>query len=375
MLYLGGADANKADVAVPDLTYAPSKALTQKRCCGVIQGVREDGAINCPQLQAAFGCDVCVAPQQIAGFDEGEEVSFAVTLNEKSEPQAMDLQSLTISRKATLIPRPRVEGHRVVPQEARNTPFKPLPSLPLQGLPPDALQGLPPDAATIAAISAAAIASAPKTAAGLFQRQTLNSSHPTSKASIRVDSMDLWGGEEFRSKGFGFMFCKELNDAFDTDAFFAWRNVWTFHWDRGDGFICCEQLRTLGYEGDAFRHHSEINESTTWPGQVVAFTALNDGKLLARDLRYRQPASSTLASGATNPRSDGQWGPGIVLGTGHSDRRVFRLQRVMATSDGLQPNSDGLQPLRALASNLRAMASNLIAMASNLRAMASIFSI
>jgi hypothetical protein len=42
--------------AVPDLTYAPSKAETEKRCTGVLQSVRAEGMsfILCPQLQAAF---------------------------------------------------------------------------------------------------------------------------------------------------------------------------------------------------------------------------------------------------------------------------------------------------------------------------------
>ena len=135
-------------------------------------------------------------------------------------------------------------------------------------------------------------------------------------------------------KGFGFIFCKELFDAFNVDVYVhgdscaefgtgaevkfeaymyngkvqgrnledatgkvqapapAPRNeigtfvgeVKVFHWDRGYGFIGCDALRAKGYNCDPFVHHTQIKDF--WPGQLVAFKAYeNAGKLLARDLK------------------------------------------------------------------------------------------
>lgn len=82
--------------AIPDLTFAPTKALTDKgaRCTGTIQSVNSElghGLIDCPQLNSVFGCDVVVFPQQVGSFKEGQLVNFAVTLNDESKPQAFDL--------------------------------------------------------------------------------------------------------------------------------------------------------------------------------------------------------------------------------------------------------------------------------------------
>jgi len=82
--------------AIPDLTFAPTKSLTDKgaRCSGTIKSVTSElghGLIDCPQLNSVFGCDVVVFPQQVGSFREGQSVNFAVTLNDDSKPQAFDL--------------------------------------------------------------------------------------------------------------------------------------------------------------------------------------------------------------------------------------------------------------------------------------------
>mmetsp|Transcript_20404 Transcript_20404/g.55630 ORF Transcript_20404/g.55630 Transcript_20404/m.55630 type:complete len:166 (-) Transcript_20404:105-602(-) len=81
-------------IAVPDLTYAPSKALTERRCIGVIKKINAQlgyGFIACPELSAVFGCDVFLHKKQIGSCVEGQRVSFAVTLNKENKPQAFDL--------------------------------------------------------------------------------------------------------------------------------------------------------------------------------------------------------------------------------------------------------------------------------------------
>eukprot|EP00439_Symbiodinium_sp_Y106_P044728 s741_g5.t1 len=70
------------NVCVPDLTFAPSKALTEKRCIGTVAKLNPAmgvGFINCPELSAVFGCDVTVKALQLGGFVEGQEVNFATT--------------------------------------------------------------------------------------------------------------------------------------------------------------------------------------------------------------------------------------------------------------------------------------------------------
>ncbi|CAE8586252.1 unnamed protein product, partial [Polarella glacialis] len=48
-------------LAIPDLTYAPSKALEERRCTGHIKKTSMGmgmGSIDCPELSSVFGCDV-----------------------------------------------------------------------------------------------------------------------------------------------------------------------------------------------------------------------------------------------------------------------------------------------------------------------------
>ena len=364
--------------AVPDLTYAPSKAVTEKRCTGVLQSVRAEGMsfILCPQLQAAFGCDVCVAPAQVAGFVQGEQVSFAVTVNEKSEPQAIDLQSLSSkdagnpARKRNKVPpASTVSNKRLfsmstglpVATEQLERPPDLMSKLPSQSMP---LQSLPAKGvAAIAAISAAA-ANNPKAAVHqAFPKQAMTgvtrvmqsdgwqvAKSETDPAEVREILGEYYGVirnfDPF--KGFGFIFCKELYDAFNVDVYVhgdscaefgtgaevkfeaymyngkvQGRNledatgkvqasapappneigtfvgeVKVFHWDRGYGFIGCDALRAKGYNCDPFVHHTEIKDF--WPGQLVAFKAYeNAGKLLARDLKERGRKSTKIITHST----------------------------------------------------------------------------
>lgn len=365
--------------AVPDLTYAPSKAVTEKRCTGVLQSVRAEGMsfILCPQLQAAFGCDVCVAPAQVAGFVQGEQVSFAVTVNEKSEPQAIDLQSLSSKDAGN----PARKRNKVTPASttvSNKRPFSMATGLPVATeqleRPPDLMSKLPSQSmslqslpakgvAAIAAISAAA-ANNPKAAVHqAFPKQAMTgvtrvmqsdgwqvAKSETDPAEVREILGEYYGVirnfDPF--KGFGFIFCKELYDAFNVDVYVhgdscaefgtgaevkfeaymyngkvQGRNledatgkvqepapappneigtfvgeVKVFHWDRGYGFIGCDALRAKGYNCDPFVHHTEIKDF--WPGQLVAFKAYeNAGKLLARDLKERGRKSTKIITHST----------------------------------------------------------------------------
>lgn len=82
--------------AVPDLTYAPSRSLAERRSKGVIKSfdhIRGCGFIACPELKAVFGHDVYVHAKQAGKMCQpGTEVSFAVLLNKENKPQAFDVQ-------------------------------------------------------------------------------------------------------------------------------------------------------------------------------------------------------------------------------------------------------------------------------------------
>eukprot|EP00927_Polykrikos_kofoidii_P078988 TRINITY_DN75791_c0_g1_i1.p1 TRINITY_DN75791_c0_g1~~TRINITY_DN75791_c0_g1_i1.p1 ORF type:complete len:504 (+),score=95.53 TRINITY_DN75791_c0_g1_i1:56-1513(+) len=84
----------------PDLTYAPARALTERRSTGVVKMVSRDGNygfISCPELQVVFGCDVFVSHKQLNWFAKGQTVSFAVLLNREQKPQAFDLAEASTS--------------------------------------------------------------------------------------------------------------------------------------------------------------------------------------------------------------------------------------------------------------------------------------
>lgn len=82
--------------AVPDLTYLPSKAVSQRRAVGFIRTYSQEagfGLISCPELFTVFGADVYLHRNQAGSMPlpPGTQVSFAVFLNKDNQPQAFDL--------------------------------------------------------------------------------------------------------------------------------------------------------------------------------------------------------------------------------------------------------------------------------------------
>ena len=65
--------------ACPALTYAPSRAMTERRCRGVLKHLDQGqkvGLIASVEIEATFGVDVLVSLDQLKGFQLGDEVSF-----------------------------------------------------------------------------------------------------------------------------------------------------------------------------------------------------------------------------------------------------------------------------------------------------------
>ena len=77
--------------ACPDLTFAPVKALSERRNRGTIKSFDPQsgiGSIDCAELKGIFGVDVKLHGDQLGLFKPGIEVTFSVTLTSENKPQA-----------------------------------------------------------------------------------------------------------------------------------------------------------------------------------------------------------------------------------------------------------------------------------------------
>lgn len=88
--------------AVPDLTYPPSRALSENRQNGHVKSFNESGGfgfIACPELFSVFGGDVFFHRSQLGNFGVNDPVNFAVTLSKDGKPQAYDIQNANAKGK------------------------------------------------------------------------------------------------------------------------------------------------------------------------------------------------------------------------------------------------------------------------------------
>jgi len=84
-----------ADWIIPDRAYANVRLLQDNRLNGTIKSFNDKngyGFVECPDVTAAFGCDVFVhAKQMLPNLEKGTEVSFAILVNKDRKPQAFDM--------------------------------------------------------------------------------------------------------------------------------------------------------------------------------------------------------------------------------------------------------------------------------------------
>eukprot|EP00931_Biecheleriopsis_adriatica_P026109 TRINITY_DN1590_c0_g2_i2.p1 TRINITY_DN1590_c0_g2~~TRINITY_DN1590_c0_g2_i2.p1 ORF type:complete len:442 (+),score=104.25 TRINITY_DN1590_c0_g2_i2:175-1326(+) len=350
-------------MAVPELTYAPSKAITERRCTGTVS---PSGGIACDDLSSVFGCEVLVDSSQLGGLMPGTEVTFAVTLTEDNRPQAWDL-----------LPTNPMMASRMVGMGCTGCMMTQMNPMMGGGKGPAELAAMAPVGGAIE--DPALVQSMVATMKGALKGGGGSDHMPSvSKGgTIRMPGAPMTGegkgtgkdapnqevlGEFYGIiksynpvKGFGFIACDALKEAYNGDVYLHNRYVGdykvgqevkfqaflhngrlqgrhledatglvqpqsgimpgvgqdedqelgmfvgkivNYDHDKGFGFIKCESLGMQGYQRDAFFDQREKGDFDR--GDQVAFMAyLRKGKLAAREL---QPASAVLGfdAGATN---------------------------------------------------------------------------
>merc|ERR1719253_939419 len=87
-----GAGLGGAGMGMPGMSMGPGAATG--RFQGVIKSFNVQkgfGFIDCPEAHQIYGRDVFLHKAQIASFQIGSQVSFAVEINKSNMPQARDL--------------------------------------------------------------------------------------------------------------------------------------------------------------------------------------------------------------------------------------------------------------------------------------------
>jgi len=246
--------------AVPDLTYTPVKALSERRSNGLIKSYNHEkgfGFIACQELSDVFGNDVFLHHGQLSCFDVGAEVSFAVALNKDNKPQGYDLRPAGGGKGG---------GKAFSPQAAPSFPSgKGAPSKGHfekgfekgysskgggfeKGYSAPAPQWSPADAGK---------------GKGKDFGKGKDKGFEQSFSSSAGQKRKLEGGDDFKVDK-----DKELG------SFSGF--IKSFNSNKGYGFINCEDLQAMGYKNDVFLHHAQLGSHEV--GGTVQFTAFLNGK-------------------------------------------------------------------------------------------------
>lgn len=257
--------------SVPDLTYPPIKALTERRSEGIIKCFNEQkgyGFITCEELQKVFGNDVFVNSFQFRGCQVGEQVSFAVALNKENKPQAYDL------RPASQHPPHQVAQMTNGAKGNSKGAWSMVPAQPAQN-------------------------QSSKWGAQDWGAQEWG-------------AQDKWGAQDWNaqeawtSKGSGWQQGQQgQGQAQQWGAGAnAKRKTYTqeqvigdyqgyiksFNQTNGYGFIACEALKQEGYTHDVFMPAAQFLESGLQVGSEVEFTCFLNGKGQPQGAELRQPS-------------------------------------------------------------------------------------
>lgn len=249
------------DSLIPDLTYPPARALTDKRAAGRIKSLSEKtgyGFIDCQELKAENGeNDIFLHHKQATGFQVGQEVTFAVMLNKTGKLQAYDLAA------------------------------------PGKG---DSKGGC-----------AGGCVGKGKSKGGaggalMAMMQAMNSSSASTEEEVMEQmfyaAMAAKGGKgEGMGKGAtkGVKRAGGKDEAETVGTFIG--NIKSFNTKNGYGFISCPDLNSVGCPNDVFLHHAQLNGFEV--GDAIQFTVYmnSKGQPQAKDVVAAQGETKKLKFG------------------------------------------------------------------------------
>jgi cold shock CspA family protein len=257
--------------AVPDLTYPPTKVLTERRCKGSIKSFsseKEFGLIECEELSQIFGGDVFLHGKQcVIDHPLGTKVSFAVVLSKDNQPQAFDVIKDTpaaAGARAPVMPSmgamsgmQSMPGMTSLPGIAGMQGMQGMPALQgMQGMSGNTAQALP---AMQGMDAMAAMSGLPgmggmgNNAAAMMQMMAGKAAGapapalpPPPATTAAAPSLGQWNG-----------------------------TIKSFDPKQGCGFIQCPDLQAQGYASDVFLSHQELGQFEI--GAQVSFTAFLNG--------------------------------------------------------------------------------------------------
>lgn len=239
---------------VPDLTYPPAKAITERRSVGYVKsfnGEKGFGFIACEELSQVFGNDVFIVAAQLGDMPVGAEVSFAVALNKDNKPQAYDVVPVSGWRAQA----PQAAPARWPAQEkgGGKSSFK---------------------------------SAAPKRSWEESNAKGGGYSAPPAQAK---------GGSKGPPKGGGKGGGKDVGGGEGEYTGF----IKSFNGNNGYGFIECQDLRNEGYNNDVFLHKDQMGDLQVGSEVVFGVFFNNAGKPQARDVMD--------ANGGGAKRQKGSW--------------------------------------------------------------------
>eukprot|EP00443_Scrippsiella_acuminata_P126141 CAMPEP_0115617714 /NCGR_PEP_ID=MMETSP0272-20121206/23784_1 /TAXON_ID=71861 /ORGANISM="Scrippsiella trochoidea, Strain CCMP3099" /LENGTH=672 /DNA_ID=CAMNT_0003053673 /DNA_START=16 /DNA_END=2033 /DNA_ORIENTATION=+ len=286
----------------PELTFAPAKALTERRMTGRIKSFNHSngyGFISCQEVFQSFGSDVFLHRAQVGSFVVDQQVSFAVLLNKYNRPQAFDLAPILSSSGMPLSSTPGAASVAVASGAVLAGTVPPSPP-PLPGtLAPQMLGNSAGDVEAAAAVAAVALAIAGDMVVEWRKRRW--------QWQLCGDGGAAWG--QGQKQGTGFWATTVASAAAvaalasssgargtggaGTPGRFRGR-LKSFSAFSGFGFIECAEL-FAEFGRDVFVHHAHVNGCRV--GTEVAFRLFFNakGQPQAQDVEEAHASSSSTA--------------------------------------------------------------------------------
>lgn len=283
--------------AVPDLTYPPTKLLTERRCKGTMKNYDNQkgcGFIDCEELAPIFGGDVFLHSSQcVVDYPIGTKVSFAVVLSKDNKPQAFDVVKDGLSA-------PPPQGLPGMPGMGTMQGMPNMGAMQgamqgtLHGAMQGAMQAQGMQMQTMPGMSAMPGMGAMQGVTGMSGMAGMLGSQPPPPAmggQGGVQAMGAMGGMQGMPAMGNMLQMMKMGETAGGAASTLGRfngAIRSFDPMKGCGFVGCNDLQAQGYTNDAILNHQELGAFDV--GAQVSFTAfLNaQGQLQAKDLQPQQ---------------------------------------------------------------------------------------